>query len=68
MSQKLEVLRHLAQGKRLTTLSAWRLVGCLSLSQRIGELKREKWKIETRMVKLGRSRVAEYSINTRKRT
>ncbi len=46
----------------MTPLKALRLCRTLSLSQRIGELRREGWDIETTMVKVGKSRVAKYSI------
>jgi hypothetical protein len=62
MSQATEILRVLAKGKSLTPLSALRLCGTLSLSQRIGELKRKRWPIESEMVTRGKSRVACYFI------
>lgn len=64
-SQKLCIQRHLAQGKSITPLLALRKFGCLSLSQRIGELKREKWPIKSEMVRIGSKRVARYSIDKR---
>lgn len=62
MSQRLDIQRHLAKGHTITPLQALRRFGCLSLSQRIGELKRARWPIKTELVKVGRSRVAKYWI------
>jgi hypothetical protein len=61
MSQRLEILRALAKGERLTPLRALEQFGCLSLSQRVGELKREGWPIVSEMVDMpSGKRVAEY--------
>jgi hypothetical protein len=61
MSQRLEILRALAKGERLTPLRALEQFGCLSLSQRVGELKREGWPIVSEMVDTpSGKRVAEY--------
>jgi hypothetical protein len=62
MSQKLEIVRHLAKGHRLTPLQALGRFGTLSLSQRIGELRREGWPIRSRLVEVGEKRVAEYRL------
>jgi hypothetical protein len=62
MSQRLEVLRHLAKGKSLTPLIALRELGTLSLSQRVGELRREGWKIKSTLIRVGKSRVASYTM------
>lgn len=64
-SQKLLVLRELAKGVKLTPLKALRMFGCLSLSQRVGELKRDRWPIKSRLVNVGGKRVAEYSLTRR---
>lgn len=50
----------LQRGKRLTVGKALNEHGVYALSQRIGELKRMGWKIESRMIDVGRARVAEY--------
>lgn len=55
-----EILRHLAKGHSLTPLTALKQFGCLSLSQRIGELKRQGWPVESKMVKVGKSHVSRY--------
>lgn len=59
-SKRLKILRFLSQGKSLTPLQALRKFGCFSLSQRIGELKRERWPIKSELVKFGGSRVSKY--------
>ena len=60
-SQRKRILRWLAQGKTLTPLQALRLFGTLSLSQRVGELRRkERWPIESKLIQVGGSRVAKY--------
>lgn len=61
-SQRIQILRLLAKGKSLTPLTALRLCGTLSLSQRIGELRRESWPIVSRMIRVGSKRVAEYRL------
>jgi hypothetical protein len=60
MSQRLDILRYLAKGGSLTPLKALRLFGTLSLSQRIGSLKREGWPIQSELVRRGKKIVAEY--------
>lgn len=62
MSQRLEILRFLAQGKRITPLVAFRKFNCLTLSQRIAELRREGWPVHAEMVETHGKRVAEYSL------
>lgn len=64
MSQRLEILRHLAQGYSLTPLDALERFNCFALSQRIGELKREGWPIESRMITTkSNKRIACYEMN-----
>lgn len=61
MSQREEILRYLAKGNTLTVLEAIEKFGCYALSQRVGELKRELWPIESEMVDVGNGkRVARY--------
>jgi hypothetical protein len=63
MSVRQEILRHLAKGARLTPLGALTQFNCLSLSQRIGELKREGWPIVSEMVATHTGKkVAEYRL------
>ena len=56
-----DLLMALKAGERLTPLTALERYRCLSLSQRVSELKRAGWPIERQMVKVpsGKS-VAEY--------
>ena len=62
VSQRLQVLRHLAKGKSITPLQAFLRFNCLTLSQRIGELKREGWRIHSKLVNVDGKHVARYSI------
>ena len=58
-----KILRHLQAGNRLTPLSALQEFQCLSLSQRIGELKRMGWPIISAPHKTPSGKtVAEYSM------
>lgn len=66
-SQRIKIQRWLAAGESITPYMAMRKFRCMSLSQRIGELRRQRWPILTTMVKRGRSRFAQYSIDTSKR-
>lgn len=59
-TQKDQILRHLLRGESLTPIEALGLYGCFALSQRIGELKRQGYAIETEMVTNGRKRFAQY--------
>lgn len=56
-----EILMALKSGERLTPLSALEKFRCLSLSQRVGELKRAGWPIVSEMVAVpSGKRVAQY--------
>lgn len=56
-----ELLMALQGGERLTPLIALNKFQCLSLSQRVGELKRAGWPIVSEMVSVGSGkRVACY--------
>ena len=58
-----ELLMALKNGERLTPLDALKRYSCLSLSQRMGELRRAGWPIVVRMVEVNsRKKVAEYSL------
>ncbi len=61
-TQRLKIQRILAKGETLTPLKALRLCRTFSLSQRIGELRRQGWDIRTELIQVGKSRVARYSI------
>ena len=63
MSQSAQILDHLRRGNSLTPLDSLALFGCLALSQRIGELKREGWPIESELVEVSNGkRVARYRL------
>jgi hypothetical protein len=56
-----KLLRAMQSGERLTPISALEGYQCFSLSQRIGELKRMGWPIQSRMIEVpSGKRVAEY--------
>lgn len=62
-SQAERILAHLARGKTLTSLSAYRLFDCLRLGGRIHELRRRGWDIKAhRQVLAGGKIVARYSM------
>lgn len=59
-----EILDALRSGERLTPLLALQKYACLSLSQRIGELKRAGWPIKSAMVATPTGkRIAQYWIS-----
>jgi hypothetical protein len=65
---KQSILQALIAGQRLTPLNALIRFHCLSLSQRIGELKREGNPIQSRTVKLdGGKRISEYFMGRNER-
>lgn len=47
MTQKARLLEHLQEGKTITRLNGWQLLGIIELPARISELKREGWPIVT---------------------
>lgn len=56
-----ELLAALQNGECLTPLLALQKYDCLSLSQRMGELKRQGWPIVTEMIEVASGkRVAQY--------
>ncbi len=61
-SQRIRILRWLAAGNTLTTWQAIKKWGCTTASQRRTELIAQGWPIVSRMIQVGRKRVAEYSI------
>jgi Helix-turn-helix domain len=62
-SHSLLILRHLEAGHTLTPLQALNLFGCLSLSQRITDLRKQGHKIHTQMITLqSGKRVAKYAL------
>ena len=61
MTQCETLLQALKRGERLTVLSALTDYGVYALSQRVGELKRQGWQIESEMISLpSGKRVAQY--------
>jgi len=62
MSQASEILKALKRGRKLTPLAALNEFGTLRLGARILDLRQSGYDIKTRMVRKGRSRVAEYSL------
>ncbi len=66
MSQRLEIQRYLAAGKTITPLQARDKFNCLALSQRIGEIKRDGFPVQTEIIQVGEKRVAQYSINRKR--
>lgn len=60
-SQRLTIQRFMASGKSITPLIAWKLCKCFTLSQRIGEIKRD-FTVRRCMVNVGTKRVASYWI------
>lgn len=62
-TQQGKILRYLRNGGSLTPLEALEKFGCLSLSQRCGELRRAGWPIVAHLVKVGENKkVARYSM------
>lgn len=59
------LLAHLSQGKSITTWEAWRLYRITTASQRMSELKDRGHRIDSVMVRRGRSRVALYTLKGR---
>lgn len=59
---QLDTLRqHFDSGRSLTFLESVELYGVLALSQRVGELKRDGYPIESRMIELPNGkRIAQY--------
>ena len=50
MSQHDDILSYLQRGGRLTVLSALDMFGCYALSQRVGEIRRQGHRIESRTI------------------
>jgi hypothetical protein len=59
-SQREAIGRHLQSGRAITALEALKKFGCLRLSGRIYELKKEGMSIEKHMVRRGEKIVASY--------
>jgi len=62
-TQSAAILAHLKRGKTITSLEALRLYGCLRLSGRIYDLRKDKHPIEKTMVEVeSGKRVARYRL------
>ena len=59
-SQRIEVLRALAKGEFLTPLDAIKRFKCLTLRQRVTELKAEGWPFKSKLVRVGAKHGAMY--------
>ena len=62
MSQNLAVLNYLQLGNSITPLTALRLFGILRLGARRYDLCQQGYKIHTEIVRVGKKRVASYSL------
>ena len=51
LTQRQQILAYLERGRSITPMDALTRFGCFRLGARIWELKRQGWKIMTRMVK-----------------
>ncbi len=61
-SQERQILRHLATGRPLTQLTAWKRFRCFRLSGRIFDLKRDGHDIVTTRVTRGGKTFASYRL------
>lgn len=62
-SQEGRILAALRAGERLTPLMALRILGCMSLSQRVSVLRRRyQQPIKVKLVRRGKKHVCEYSL------
>lgn len=61
-SHEQKIIDYLATGRGLTPLQALRKFGCLRLGARVYDLKRGGHRIESKLVKRGDARVAEYRL------
>lgn len=69
MSQRLDILAALQQGRSLTPLDALREFGCLTCSQRVTELRKKGWPIRSKLVEVSEGkRVARYWLEPELRT
>lgn len=62
LTQNQAILKHLKKGKRITSLTALKLFGCLRLSGRIYDLKKAGHDILSRMVTRNGKHVKEYRL------
>ncbi len=67
MNQEQQILKALKTGRKITPLTALSEFGCFRLGARIYNLKRQGHDIDSQMVSVNGKRVAEYSLNARKK-
>lgn len=64
LTQKEQIKAHLLSGRSITPLEALNQFGCMSLAQRIAELKGEGMEINSTPKKVGENkRVAQYQLS-----
>jgi len=61
-TQNQKILKHLQKGKKLTPLQALSKFGCLRLSGRIFDLKKQGHKIKTDIIAVNKKHVGQYSL------
>lgn len=63
-TQKDQIKAHLLSGRSITPLEALHQFGCMSLAQRIAELKGEGMEIDSTLKKVGENKhVAQYQLS-----
>ena len=62
MSQKMQILSHMASGNSITPIDALEKFGCFRLGARIYDLKEDGHNIHTTMVERGPKRFARYTL------
>lgn len=64
-SQSAQILQHLLGGKTITELEGLKLYGCMSVAQRIYDLRRRGHNIQSTVLELPNGkRIAEYRLET----
>ncbi len=61
-SQCKQISEHLVKGGKITSIDALKLFGCWNLKGRIFDLRKKNMPIHTEMIRVGRKRVALYSL------
>jgi len=62
MTQKLQILKHLERGNKLTAIDALKLFGCFRLAARVQDLREVGHQVKSRLINVNGKRVAEYWI------
>jgi hypothetical protein len=60
MTQKLQILKHLKNGNKLTAIDALKLFGCFRLAARVQDLRDVGHQVKSRLIRINGKRVAEY--------